>query len=389
MENEFFMYVSGWAGRGGTPGLALFGLDKKKGAIRPIRMIRNDVSFGNFYLDRDRKLLYVCNEDDLSDELGYNSGRVYGYKIDPETGDLEERFHCETLCANPTGVCMDLSGRFMAVSNHSTPGGITTEIVRDDSGYRPLVHCNEAVVELFSLDAEGCPEKLIDVKKHGEPIPAGKNGQKNINHVNSVTRAPKADVFAACDKGDGCVYMYRLENESLRLTEKRTTIGAGGHPRACVFHPEQPFLFVNHEHSFDGRMDVCSFRYTEDGSLTEICAVNTLPSDYSLRERSMEQQGFCIHPAGIALYTVQRGNNAVCVLSIDPFSGELRVLQNVDIPGSWPRGCAITPDGSHLAVACRDSGEIFVYAVEPDGLLMGPISSAAMKGCASIAFYEA
>ena len=102
----------------------------------------------------------------------------------------------------------------------------------------------------------------------------------------------------------------------------------------------------------------------------------------------MEQQGLAIHPEGIALYTVQRGNNAVCVMGIDPYTGELCVLQNIDIPGRWPRGCAVSPDGSHFAVACRDSGEVLIYGIEPDGLLTGPVSRGVMKGSAGVAFYE-
>lgn len=383
-DKELFVYVSAWAARGGSPGLGMFTLNGETGELTFVKQINEDVSFGNFFTQPDINRLYLCNEDDLSGELGYSSGRLYQYEVEPQSGDLEEISKTETLCANPTGMCTDMSGKYMVVSNHSTPGGFTSEIAKDESGkYYPAVHYNEAVVELFSLDEDGKPDRLLDVARHGS---------SRDNHVNSVARAPGENLFAACDKGDGNLYMYRLdtENEKLVLVNKVSTIGQGGHPRVCVFHPdpETPLLFVNHEAALNGRMEVCAFSYTSDGGLTKAFTRNTLPAEYPLVENKLEQQGMSIHPKGMALYTVQHGNNAICVLGVDPFTGALCILQNISVPGMWPRGCAVSSDGRWLGVACRNSDEVFIYKIELDGKLSGPVSSGKLKGAASLTFYD-
>ena len=53
--------------------------------------------------------------------------------------------------------------------------------------------------------------------------------------------------------------------------------------RYCVFHPTKPYLFVNHEHSGNGKMMVSAFHYNEDGELELINKVDCLPKDTSAK----------------------------------------------------------------------------------------------------------
>ena len=82
--------------------------------------------------------------------------------------------------------------------------------------------------------------------------------------------------------------------------------------RYCVFHPTKPYLFVNHEHSGNGKMMVSAFHYNEDGELELINKVDCLPKDTSAKCG----QGFCISKDGKYLYNLLNGYDAVAVYKV-------------------------------------------------------------------------
>ena len=92
-KNKIYLYTSRWASHGGAPGSALFSFDTQTGELEFLRHLNETISLDPTYLDQETKILYICNEANLVEETGYDTGRVYGYRIDPETGNLEELFH--------------------------------------------------------------------------------------------------------------------------------------------------------------------------------------------------------------------------------------------------------------------------------------------------------
>ena len=385
-KHKIYLYMSRWAFHGGAPGLALFSFDTQTGELEFLRHLNETISLDPTYLDQEKKILYICNEANLVEETGYDTGRVYAYRIDPENGSLEELFRQDTFCPFPDYVNFTADKKYMIVPHHSWATGITN-IEKDANGnYVPVTRWMDSAIDLFRMKPDGTIDKLVDVKKHRfDRRRKDYENKVTIPHPHCAVRSPSGKLFAVCDKGDCHVYMYTVdpEKEELKLLSRTMSDAPLSESRYCAFHPTKPYFFVNHEHSAHGKMIVSAFRYDEDGNLTFINKVDCLPAG----ETAKCGQGFCISKDGKYLYNLLNGYNAVAVLGIDQDSGELSVLQRIPVDGGNPRICALSPDGAFLITTCL-TGEIAVYRVGEDGLLTKTEHTADLRGSAYITFFD-
>lgn len=388
MNNSVYLYMSLWGEHGGAPGMALFFFDRKSGKISLIRKLDDSHSFGPSVIDHERNILYVCNETDLESELGYDSGRIYGFHIDSDTGNLRELFVQETYCPFPDYIGFSLDKKYMIVPHHSCARSITT-IEQDANGkYIPVVRYMDSAVELFTMNTDGSMNTLADVRKtpfHGKM--KDYQDQVTIPHPHCAVCSPSGNFFAVCDKGTGRLYLYAIDRHTnkLILLSETLTDEPLSEPRYCVFHPTKPYLYVNHEHSAHGHMMVSAFSYDEEGNVTFLNKVDCLPQG----KKANCGQGFCISPDGRYLYNQLNGShNSIAVLEIDQNNGQIDFRQSVPVAGAKPRNCNLSPDGKFLISACL-SGEIEVYAVGANGCLTLTPHKEFMPGSAYINFYVA
>ena len=137
--------------QGSAAGRALLSSDQHNGELVLIRPRDPRISFGCSRIDPDLGILYLCNEDDLEPVLGHHSGRIYGYRIDSETGSLTELFHQDTYCPCPDYIGFTPDHRFMIVPHHSRPSSVPT-IQRDENGrYVPVTTCMDSAIDLFRM----------------------------------------------------------------------------------------------------------------------------------------------------------------------------------------------------------------------------------------------
>ena len=385
-RNKIYLYMSRWAFHGGAPGLGLFSFDTKTGELEFLRHLNETISLDPTYLDEEKKILYICNEANLADETGYDTGRIYAFSINPGDGSLEEIFHQDTFCPYPDYVNVSLDKKFMIVPHHSWATGITNIEKDADGNYVPVTRWMDSAVELFSMNPDGTINKLVDVKKHSfSSRTKDYEGKVTVPHPHCAVCSPSGKLFAVCDKGDGHVYMYTIdyENQELKCLSRTMSDEPLSESRYCVFHPTKPYLFVNHEHSGHGKMMVSAFHYNEKGELKLINKVDCLPKDISAKCG----QGFCISKDGKYLYNLLNGYDAVAVLEVNQETGEVSVLQRVPVKGTNPRMCALSPDGHFLITTCL-GGEIAVYKVGEDGLLTQTEHTAFLRGSAYITFFN-
>ena len=153
-------------------------------------------------------------------------------------------------------------------------------------------------------------------------------------------------------------------------------------PRYCVFHPTKPYLYVNHEHSANGKMIVSAFRYEENGNVELINKVNCIPEN----SKADCGQGFCMSKDGKYIYNQISGYNSIAVLEVNQEDGSISLKQSIAIEGRKPRNCNLSPNGKFLISACL-TGEIAVYKVEEDGCLTLTEQKEFMEGSAYINFF--
>lgn len=271
-KRKLFMYVSQWAFKSGEPGLSLYTFDPETGAIAFVKKLNDALSLGCTKVDQKKKVIYLCNECDLFPETPFNTGRVYCYQIDPDTGELTLLSRKETYSPFTSYLNTDPEGRYLMVSNHSMNNFATT-VERDEAGrIVPVLHHHDSLMNLFALNEDGSIGEMVDFARHPAPkaLRFSLLGKPVIPHPHSVMRSPSGRLYACCDKGDGHLYLYTIENGKLKLLSRTLTDTEFSEPRHCAFHPTLPYLFINHEHTPGDKITLTTFRYQEDGTMEKV-----------------------------------------------------------------------------------------------------------------------
>ncbi len=99
-----YTYASSWKEHGGRPGLVQYALDLEKGQLTPLNTITERDSMNCSYVDQEKGMLYVCNEDIRVRGADAMSGQIVGYRLDPQSGAAEEAFRKVTYCPNAVAV---------------------------------------------------------------------------------------------------------------------------------------------------------------------------------------------------------------------------------------------------------------------------------------------
>ena len=386
MAQNYWGYLSLWNEHGGAPGLALLHANAETGDTELRALLDDRISFGCSFADQRRHVLYICNEVEKVRGVPYETGRIYAYRVDPESGTLSELFVQDTMCPNPAYVTQDPSGRFLLVAHHSMGGGMIHLEQNAEGRYVPNFIHRDAPLIVYSLNEDGTIREIVDVQKH--PVSPDSQPYGTLQHC--CVFSPNGRFVAVCDKGDGRLYLYSFDGETGRLTlcgRTRTDV-PGAHPRYCVFHPTLPYLVVNHEQARDHRMIITSFRYDEAGQLEKVSAVNLLADAEVVPPRAIyEQQGLAISGDGRTVYTCVNGPNFVGVLSLSD-SGALELLQRAPVDGLWPRGLAVLPGGKFLLASCPVSGDLVTFPIRSDGTLVQGRSIGKQKGGTYISFFH-
>lgn len=390
MDNsKIFMYVSQWAFKLGEPGLSLYTFDVETGAIEFVKTLNEELSLGCSMVDQERKLIYLCNECDLFPEVPFNTGRVYCYAIDPENGGLTLKSRKETYSPFTSYLNTDPQGKYLMVSNHSMNNYATTVEVGGDGVIRPVLHHHDSLMNLFALNEDGSIGNMVDFAKHEDDgkLHLSLLGKPTIPHPHCVMRSPSGKLYACCDKGDGHIYIYTIENGKLKLLSRTLTHTEGSEPRYCAFHPTKPYLYVNHEHTLDDNITMTTFRYDEDGQLTKVDTLYAYVEGFEPKEPHRQQQGMCISPDGRFVYTQAHGYNLMLVLAVDEETGLMKQVQAMPIDGIWPRSVNLSPDGRFLVCCCL-AGQIIVYRVGADGTLTDTGHHGFAKGSGYVSFFD-
>ena len=381
-NREVFMYVSSWNEHGGVPGLGRYTVDQERGEITFLEMISETESCNASQVDDVRGKLYVNNEVPCFPGAPYASGRIFIYDLDPHTGRAKEAGRLVTECPNPAYLSIDSTGQYLFEAHHS----LSFSMARHSRGTDGIVETScawpEADVQVYRLDKDGMPAELVENIDHAHDCEA---------HPHSAVVSPSGRLLAVADKGTGYLYLYTFdyEKKQMILLNKMLTDREGASPRYVLFHPEKPFLFVNHEASYDGKCYVTAFRYREDGQLERICVVNALDQSLPVKtDTRLEQQGFVMDRTGTYLYTLINAADVIGVLRVDQEDGSLEVLQNLPVPGVRPRGLAIFPNGKYILSSCLVGGELTVYRIEKDGRLRVHRQGPKQPGASYMSFYQ-
>jgi 6-phosphogluconolactonase len=331
------MFYIGTYSEGNCKGIYRAQLNLENGALSAPELVAeaNNASF--LAIHPTYKYLYSVNE--INTFKGEKSGSVTAYSIGSD-GKLTLLNQQSSKGDGPCHISLDKSGRNALIANYGA-GSVTVLPIQED-GHLTEASCN--------------------IKHTGSSANKSRQGEA---HAHSIFPDLESKFAVVSDLGNDKVYSYKLDSENGILKEASTvSMKPGAGPRHFAFHPNGKFGYAINE--LDNT--VTQMKYdASTGKLSVIESVSTLPADFKETSYTAEIR---IHPNGKFLYGSNRLHDSIAIFSIDPSTGNLKLLHTESTRGKYPRNFNIDPSGKWLLVANQNGGGITVFELNPaTGLL--------------------
>jgi len=384
MPKDSYVYIGNWSFQAKPSkgkGISVFRFKASAGDLELIETVSPEVAAGQLWLDEENDILYSNDEcGERRGEIG-GGGYVLAYAIDPATGKLSLINRKQTLCPEPSYLCMDRSGRYMTVCHCADPFHVTKITKGPDGSFSNRVLFDDTALVLFRINGDGSLGDICDAAVIPGTNGLGESSQMNVDPVSghiqlvrvisrlhSVVASPDGEMLAVCDKGMDRIYTYCVDREKgrlVRMNEWRAPEIAC-FPRYAAFHPTLKVLYANNENL---ALLNC-FHYDEaTGALERFNKLYLLPEDPGLVDgKPVGAQDILVHPNGKTLYCTLCGLNLIVVCTLDE-RGVPTPVQRIDSRGILPRGIALSPDGHFLLSGNMVSGNVTVFAADKEGLL--------------------
>ncbi len=314
----------------------------------------------------------------ITEDFGGHGDGIYAFGFNQETGTLT--LHQITYVRNPSYLCVHRSKKLLytveevfngkfpminafhigkdhsleLINSKSIPGGLPCHLEFINSNLVGVACYETAHIITYPISSNG---SLLDasfvVQHQGKSI--NLNRQEHA-HAHMIAPDSSGNV-AICDLGMDAILIYELDSSKEQLDLKYTIkIPAGNGPRHIAYHPNLQHAFVLNELT---------------GNITILKKINNQwiaqsTFDTFQDSDSTESAGSAIrvHPSGRFVYTGNRDNNSLAILSFEPKSGLLRFVGQQLTGGTTPREFILSPDGRWLLVANQDSDNLVVFKVD-------------------------
>lgn len=303
-----------------SEGIYTFTFDETTGEFMPIDTVASGPDPSFLDVAPNKKFIYAVNET--------NGGSVEAFSF--TEGKMTSLNIVSSGGPHPCHVEIDKTGKWCLAGNY-TGGSLA----------------------ILPINEDGTLSEPNQVIQHSGNGP--NKERQNEPHVHSVNISPNnKDVFVP-DLGIDKVMAYRLNDETGELTAgNHQAVSAGSGPRHFTFHPNGKFAYVIQELT----NTVTAFNY-EDGKLTEIEEVTTLPENFDGKSACADIH---ISPDGKFLYGSNRFSDTIVSYKIDEATGKLSMLGQTPVEGKTPRNFTISPTGKWVLVANQDSDNIVIFS---------------------------
>ena len=308
-------------------GISVYRVDEELGTLSLIQQVKGLVNPSFLAMNRDNTHLYTVHGD---------RSEVSAFRIDSDTGELTLINQQSCQGKNPVHLAFDPSEQYLVISNHLSGELAVMEIMQDGS--------LGEVVQRVVLSGSPGPHRV----EQGFSKP----------HFNLFS--PDGRQVIVPDKGLDAVFSFEFNQGKLTPSAQpvvacRETSG----PRHSVFHPSANYLYVVNE--LDSTVGVYRWE-DEDGQLTPIQVITSLPTEYTGNSRASE---IVIDAQGHYLYASNRGADNIAVYRIDPDSGLLCSVGFCETGGKTPRFFTLTPNGKYIFALNEDSDSIVTLKIDP------------------------
>ena len=239
-------------------------------------------------------------------------------------------------------------------------------------------------VASFHADADGALQQASFIQ-----FPPGEHGpvasRQDKSHVHCSTVAPGGNFVLVNDLGLDRIHIFRLDHATAKLLPHSPTHWAsapGAGPRHIVCHPNGIWIYCINE--VNCTVDQLLWDPTQ-GTLTTLATIGTLPAGDTAYEPRASELVFSTDLR--FLYGSNRVSETFVVYALDPQTGALTLVQNLDNPGVESRHIAIDPSGKWFLSANQFSSDVSVFPIDTrTGMLGSRTSSIAVGGASCLLF---
>ena len=293
---------------------------------------------------------------------------IHAFSVDRDNAALRWLNSLPAPGPRPTFLSLDREGKRLVTANHGDFDHVERVVRTDDGGWSVEYVYDDSTVLLYGLEPDGAIARLLDVKVmegHGtDPNfspQAGGHGQSGP-HAHSAVVDPSGKYVLVGDKGTDQIRVYALGASLEPVHEYQFPPETG--PRHIAFDHATGNAFVTCEFSSD--LACLSFD-PESGKLRLLDQISTVAP---LHEGLNEPAEVRVHSNGRFVYVNNRGEDSLAWFRIGP-AGQLERLGHVPLatsihPGVAARSFAFDPTGSFILLADRPANVVRSYGIDPE-----------------------
>ena len=295
---------------------------------------------------------------------------MLAFAVDKASGRLTLLNEIASCGAFPNYIAIDRTGRYLFITNYGSEDETISSARQADGSYQLEHHYDEGSTILVSIGEDGSLEGIKELQLHGERPSRNYARLQSSQHPHSVNISPDNRLVLVADRGCDALLAYGFDAHAGKMSlcsSVKTKAGLG--PRNTVFDPKSPYVYLVYElYPY-----LEAFRYDGEGRLESLGLWPTVPAESvpgNLEEfrKCPHPSDVRVHPSGRYLYASNRGHGSIVSYRIEE-TGRLTYLEHVPVGGKLPRSFAIDDIGDFLAAADQETGNLNIYAVEPDGRL--------------------
>ena len=140
-------------------------------------------------------------------------------------------------------------------------------------------------------------------------------------------------------------------------------------PRHLTYHPSLDIVYFSNEQG----CSVSSYTIREDGALTPLETVSTLPAGVSERNTCSQLQ---FSPDGNLLFVPNRGHNSIASFTVDG-EGRLTPADHAATE-AVPSAFSLDPSGRYVFAAGSATGQLASYSIDGNTGAMTPLGTYAV-----------
>lgn len=209
---------------------------------------------------------------------------------------------------------------------------------------------HRGLVQVFKIEADG---QLTETDRY-QATGKGPRPEQASSHMHFFNVTPDGRLVAV-DLGSDNVLTFDLSADGKLTLVNTYTTEPGYGPRHIRFSADGKHAYLLGELS--SKLTVLS--YNEDGSLTPLQVVSTIPADWTEHNGTA---AIYLSNDNRFLYSTNRGHNSMAVFEIQEDGAHVELIQLISTEGDFPRDFALSPSNDYLIAANQNTDNVTIYS---------------------------